>query len=111
MCFSAIRYPKFEVIIKRHANISLHYELLISVTFDRAPNKDEAEMMERTPKKITVYRNGSTTDRHLILLNKRADIQLSDLLRDIGEMFGCPFDKLFTPDGKKVFEILSVFPI
>ena len=59
-------------------------------------------MQERTPKKITVYRNGSTTDRNLILLNRRANIEMGDFLRDLGEMFGCPFDKLFTPDGKKV---------
>ena len=66
------------------------------------PAKDEMDMFERTPKKITVYKNGSTSERHLILLNKRATIQISDLLRDIGEMFGCQFEKLFTPDGRKV---------
>ncbi|XP_075245948.1 uncharacterized protein LOC142339645 isoform X1 [Convolutriloba macropyga] len=82
----------------------------------RSP-KDEEEMLERTPKKITVYRNGCWLQRHLVLLNKRLKFRPTEeffeaLLQDVGEMFHRKFTRLIAADEsyrevKSVKEVLE----
>ena len=70
--------------------------------------------MERTPKKITVYRNGCWLHRHLVLLNKRLKFRPAEeffeaLLQDVGEMFKMKFTKLLAADDYREVKIMTFF--
>lgn len=55
----------------------------------------------RIPKKITLVKNGETSFRRSIILNRRNARSFKTLLDEISEILQFPVKKLFTVDGKK----------
>uniref|UniRef100_A0A8V0YC42 Doublecortin domain-containing protein n=1 Tax=Gallus gallus TaxID=9031 RepID=A0A8V0YC42_CHICK len=56
----------------------------------------------RIPKKITLVKNGETSFRRSIILNRRNARSFKTLLDEISEILQFPVKKLFTVDGKKI---------
>lgn len=56
----------------------------------------------KTPKKVTVVRNGDPVMRHVLLLNRRTTQSFEQVLDDLSGMFGMSCSKLYTIDGKPV---------
>lgn len=55
----------------------------------------------RIPKKITLVKNGETSFRRSIILNRRNARSFKTLLDEISEILQFPVKKLYTADGKK----------
>ncbi|XP_040406713.1 retinitis pigmentosa 1-like 1 protein [Cygnus olor] len=56
----------------------------------------------RIPKKITLVKNGETSFRRSIILNRRNARSFKTLLDEISEILQFPVKKLYTVDGKKI---------
>lgn len=56
----------------------------------------------RTPKRITVMKNGHPQTHHILLINRHTLMTYEQVLNDIGVMFHMPARQLCTADGKPV---------
>ena len=61
----------------------------------------------RTPKKITVLKNGDHSNMHTLLLNRQTHQLFENVLKDLSDMFYLPIKKLYTTDGRRVSEFAS----
>lgn len=55
-----------------------------------------------TPKRLVVFRNGESEERHTVLLQKRSARSFEALLDYVSEIMHFPVAKLYMPDGRRV---------
>ncbi|XP_029935801.1 oxygen-regulated protein 1-like [Myripristis murdjan] len=67
----------------------------------RATNKHEPVVV-RTPKKLTVFRNGDPAVKYTVILQKRTTPTFESLLEYMTELMQFHVVKLYTPDGRRV---------
>ncbi|XP_028290901.1 oxygen-regulated protein 1-like [Gouania willdenowi] len=60
------------------------------------------QVVVRTPKKLTVFRNGDPTEKHTVLLHKKTTPSYESILEYISQLMQFHVVKLLTPDGKRV---------
>uniref|UniRef100_A0A8C5H5R9 Doublecortin domain-containing protein n=1 Tax=Gouania willdenowi TaxID=441366 RepID=A0A8C5H5R9_GOUWI len=65
------------------------------------------QVVVRTPKKLTVFRNGDPTEKHTVLLHKKTTPSYESILEYISQLMQFHVVKLLTPDGKRVSSFLS----
>lgn len=61
------------------------------------------------PKKITVLRNGDPKQQHILLINRRTAQNFDQIMSDLSDMFGSAIHTLYTMEGRRVSETLSLF--
>ncbi|XP_064626993.1 lipoxygenase homology domain-containing protein 1-like isoform X2 [Lineus longissimus] len=63
----------------------------------------------KTPKKISVYKNTDHTEKHVLLLNRRTAQSFEQVLDDMSELFRMGVRKLFTVEGSRMQSLSDIF--
>ena len=87
--------------MKRRQNGETVTPSSLSSTSDKPPSY--LSKSPRTPKRITVMKNGHPQTHHILLINRNTLMSYEQVLLDIGVMFHMPsVKKLYTADGREV---------